>query len=180
MATRQARISAALAVIVTKLNELKALIDGLGGGGGTTITFFQVTDDGTNTQLTTGSATVLSGIWDTPEITNADFSFSSGVLTVNSAGTIELDIIVHSWNNANNRHELHVILDKNSSEVMEASTYTSRNNTQDEGSVIIPGYKSEVTAGDTFRLRVFDIGVAASIGGSTIAGQTYISAKLYK
>ncbi len=150
------------------------------GGSGLTISFFQVKDNGSSTYLTTGAATVLSNIWDVPEITGSDFNFTNGVLLINEPGTIELDILVHSWNNANNRHELHVILDKNNSEVTEASAYTSRNNTQDEGSVIIPGFKSQVEAGDTFRLRVFDVGVAATIGGSNIPNQTYISAKLYK
>ena len=151
-----------------------------GGGGGTTITFFQVQDDGSTGYLTTGTPTVLSNIWDTPSITSADFSFSNGVLTVNSAGTLELDVLVHSWNNANNRHELHIILDRNGSEIVESSSYTSRNNTQDEGSVCIPGFKVAVNAGDTFRLRAFDVGVAATIGAANITGQTYISAKLYK
>lgn len=180
MATRQVRISAAFAKIVSKLNQLKTLIDDLQTGGGTSISFFQVTDNGVSNYLTTGTATVLENIWDAPEIDGPDFNFTNGVLLVNTPGTIEIDILVHSWNNLNNRHELHVILDKNNNEVTEASTYTSRNNTQDEGSVIIPGFKSEVQAGDTFRLRVFDVGVAASIGGGNIPRQTYISAKLYK
>lgn len=149
-------------------------------GGGADISLFMVTDDGTSTQLTTGSAVTVTGIWDTPAITSADFSFASGVLTLNSAGTLEITVMAHSWNNANNRHELHVILRKNGSEIAEASTYTSRNNTQDEGGVVIPSYLSPVVAADTFDLQVFDVGVAASIGGSTIPGQTYISAKLYK
>ncbi|MEO1035214.1 MAG: hypothetical protein AAFX44_06595 [Pseudomonadota bacterium] len=167
-------------------NNLNNRANDPAGGAGAAPSFFQVRDDGSATQLTTGAAADLTGIWDTPEITSIDFGWdgASGVLTLNAAGTLVLDIVVHSWNNANNRHELHVILagDTGSgfSELMEGSTYTSRNNTQDEGSVVIPGFKSVVAAGHEFKLQVFDVGVAASIGGSTIPGQTYISATLFK
>lgn len=154
-----------------------------GGGGGSSPSFFQVEDDGTTTQLTTGSFADVTTIWGTPSITDADFSFTSGVLTVNAAGTLVLDILVHSWNNANNRHELHVRVMRDTgggfAEEVEASSYTSRNNTQDEGKVAIPGFKLAVSSGDEIKIQILDVGVAASVGGSTIPGQTYISATLW-
>lgn len=152
------------------------------GGGGTTITFFQVEDDGTTGQATTGTAADLAGMWGTPSFTDADFSWNgtTGILTVNTTGTLEMDIKVCSWNNANNRHELHAQIYKNGTTVIvEDAQYASRNNTQDEGSVYINGFKDAATATDTYRIRVFDIGVAATIGASAVAGMTYISAKLY-
>ena len=152
------------------------------GGGGTTVTFFQVEDDGTTGQLTTGSAAVLSGMWTTPSLTDSDFSWNgtTGVLTVNTAGTVEFDIKVTTHNNANNRHELHVQLVKNGSTVLvEDAQYASRNNTQDEGSVYLPGFKNTAAVNDTYELRVFNIGVAATVGASNVAGMTYLSAKLY-
>ena len=157
---------------------------GGGGGGGTTVSFFQVKDDGSTGQLTTGSATDLTGIWTTPELTDSDFSWNgtTGVLTLNAAGTLELNINVCSYNNANNRHELHVQIQENTGSwatVQEASNYASRNNTQDEGCVSIPGWLRDVASGDDFKLRIFDIGSAATVGASNVAGETYISAKLY-
>ncbi len=153
-----------------------------GGGGGTTVTFFQVEDDGSTGQATTGSAADLAGMWATPSLTDADFSWNgtTGILTVNTAGTVEFDIKVCSWNNANNRHELHVQLYKNGSTVIvEDAQYASRNNTQDEGSAYICGFKDSASVSDTYRIRVFDIGVAATIGAANVAGMTYLSVKLY-
>lgn len=162
---------------------------GGGGGGsntyyGTSESYFQVEDDGTTGQLTTGTAADLTGIWATPSLTDAtDFSWNgtTGILTVNTSGTVEFDVKVNSYNNANNRHELHIQLYKNGTTVLtEDAQYASRNNTQDEGGAYIHGFKDTATAGDTYRVRVFDIGVAATVGASNVAGQTYISATLKK
>ncbi|MGB1373818.1 MAG: hypothetical protein ACPG6R_11900 [Aequoribacter sp.] len=153
-----------------------------GGGGGTTVTFFQVEDDGSTGQLTTGTAADLSGMWGTASLTDSDFSWNgtTGILTVNTAGTLELDIKVTSYNNLNNRHELHAQVYKNGSTVLvEDAQYASRNNTQDEGSVYINGFKDTAAVDDTYRIRIFDIGVAATVGASNVAGMTYLSAKLY-
>jgi len=153
------------------------------GGGGTTITFFQVEDDGTTGQLTTGTAADLAGMWGSPSLTDSDFSWNgtTGILTVNTAGTIELDIKTTSWQDtANNRHELHVQLYKNGTTVLvEDSQYASRNTTQDKGSAYINGFKDTAAVNDTYRIRVFDVGVAAEIGDANVAGMTYLSAKLY-
>ncbi len=152
------------------------------GGSGTTVTFFQVQDDGSTGQLTTGSAVDLAGMWDTPSITDDDFSWNgtTGILTVNTAGTVEFDVKVCGWNNANNRHELHVQLYKNGSTVLtEDAQYASRNNTQDEGSAYICGFKDTASVDDTYRIRVFDIGVAVTIGSAEVSGMTYLSVKLY-
>lgn len=147
------------------------------------ISFFQVEDDGTTGQLTTGTAADLGGMWGTPSFTDSDFSWNgtTGILTVNTTGTVELNVKVCSWNNANNRHELHAQIYKNGTTVIvEDAQYASRNNTQDEGSVYINGFLDAATATDTYRVRIFDIGVAATVGAANVAGMTYISAKLYK
>ena len=146
------------------------------------ISHFQVEDDGTTGQLTTGSAVAVTSLWATPSITNsADFSFTSGVLTVLKAGVVEFDINVTSWNNAANRHELHVQLRKNGTTIMqENSNYASRDNTEDEGAAGIFGFKLDVAANDTFDILIYDVGVAATIGAAAVAGQSYISATLYK
>lgn len=154
-------------------------------GGGVSIDHFQVRDDGSTGQLTTSGAVDLSGMWGTAFNPGSGFSWNgaTGELTVDAASDVlHLDILVHSWNNLNNRHELHVQIQEQPpagsySTIMEASTYTSRNNTQDEGGVSIPGLKIfSVAAGTKYKLRVSDIGVAATIGASQIANQTYISA----
>lgn len=147
------------------------------------IRFFQVEDDGTTGQLTTGTAADLAGMWGTPSLNTGNFSWNgtTGILTVQEAGIVEFDIKVTSYNNANNRHELHIQLYKNGSTVLvEDSQYASRNNTQDEGSAYICGFKDDAAVNDTYRVRIFDIGVAATVGASNVAGETYISAKLYR
>ena len=160
---------------------------GGGGGGGTTIDHFQVKDDGTTGQLTTGSAVDLAGMWATPDNTGTGFSWNgtTGVLSVTSASdVVEFDINIHSYNNLNNRHELHVQLLEDTgggySVIQEASSYTSRNNTQDEGQVTIGGWKIfNVAANTDYKVRIFDIGVAATVGASNVSGQSYISVKRY-
>lgn len=151
-------------------------------GGGTTVTFFQVEDDGTTGQLTTGTAVDLGGMWGTPSLTDSDFTWNgtTGILTVNTTGTVEFDIKVCGWNNLNNRSELHIQIYKNGSTVLiEDAQYATRNNTQDEGSAYINGFKDSATATDTYRIRIFDVGVAVTVGASNVAGMTYLSAKLY-
>ena len=147
------------------------------------IRFFQVQDDGSTGQLTTGTPTDLAGMWDTPSINTGDFSWNgtTGVLTVNADGIIEVEGNVTGYNEANNRNELKVQLYKNGSTVLvEDSQYASRNNTQRVGSAYVHGFKDSCTSGDTYRLRVYDAGVGVTIGASQIAGDTYLGAKLYK
>lgn len=154
-------------------------------GGGSAPKFFQVADDGTTGQLTTTSDVDLAGIWATPDMTDSDFSWNgaTGELTVTADGTLEFNISVHSWNNANNRSEMHVQIQEDTgsgySTVQEASSYTTRNNTQDEGQVTFPGWKRAVSNGDKFKLRVRHVGVAATVGASNISGQTYLSVTLW-
>ncbi|MEL6301108.1 MAG: hypothetical protein AAFR07_05665 [Pseudomonadota bacterium] len=153
-----------------------------GGGSGLSVSFFQVQDDGSTGQLTTTSFADLAGLWDTPTLTSADFSWdgATGILTALRAGVIEFDAKVTSHNNANNRHELHVQIVKNASTVLvEDSQYASRNNTQDEGSAYIPGFKDTCAANDEYRLRVRHVGVTATIGNANVDADSYLSAKLY-
>ena len=157
-----------------------------GSGGGTTVTRFYVRDDGSTGQLTTGTATDVAGIWAAPIFAEpADFSWNgaTGELTVLNGGVLEVTVSLSSWNNANNRHELHVQIQHQNggsySTVMEASGY-SRNNTQDEVSTPIPNIPIAVTANDKIKVRCFDVGVDATIGAANVAGQSYISARLYK
>jgi len=152
------------------------------GSSGSVITFFQVQDDGVTGQLTTNAPVTLTGIWDTPSLTSPNFSWdgSTGVLTVNASGVVEFDIKTTSWQDANNRHELHVQIFKNgSSVIIEDSQYASRNNTQDEGSAYINGFKDSASINDTYEFRVFDVGVTATIGAANVAGETFVSVKHY-
>lgn len=147
------------------------------------IRFFQVEDDGTTGQLTTGTAADLAGMWGTPSLNTGDFSWNgtTGILTADADGVIEFDVVVTGWNNANNRSETHVQIYKNGSTVItESAQYSTRNNTQDEGGVVIAGFKDSASATDTYRLRVFDVGSAVTIGASAVSGMTWFSAKLYK
>ncbi len=158
------------------------IVSAANGSSGSVITFFQVQDDGVTGQLTTNAPVTLTGIWDTPSLTSPNFSWdgSTGVLTVNASGVVEFDIKTTSWQNANNRHELHVQIFKNgSSVIIEDSQYASRNNNQDEGSAYINGFKDSASINDTYEFRVFDVGVAATIGAPNVAGETYVSVKHY-
>ena len=148
--------------------------------------FFQVKDDGTTGQITNGTATDISGVWDDPQITAQEFNFDnvSGELTVLADGMLDITVVIHTWNNANNRHELHIILLKDDGggfqPIDHSSTYTSRNNTQDEGNAAIPNALVAVTNGDKFKVQMFDIGSPATMGHANVAGQSRITAKLYK
>lgn len=156
--------------------------DATGGGGGTSIAFFQVQDDGTTGQLTTDSAVALAGMWGAPTLDQTGFTWNgtTGTLEIDVDGVVEFDVQATGWNNLNNRHELHVQIYKNGTTVLiEDSNYASRNNTQDEGSADIHGFKDSAVDGDTYQIRVFDVGVAATVGAANVAGMTYISAKLY-
>lgn len=159
------------------------LTDTPSSSGGTTVEFFQASDDGVTGQLTTNSFVAVSGIWATPSLMDsAAFSFdaSTGVLTVNKDGVIEFDTKLVTYNSLNNRHELHIQIQKNNSTVLTADAqYSSRNNTQRIGGAYIMGFKDSAVSGDTYRLRTKDVGVAATIGASQIAGMSYFSAKLY-
>lgn len=158
---------------------------GSGGGGGTTITFFQVQDNATGFgQRTTGSMVPLAGIWNTPTLTHPDFSWdgTTGILTVNKAGTVEFDISVMAHQSTgSNRTQLEVQLLKNgSTSLVRAFNYSHRNGTQDSGGTQLTGFKDTAVATDNYRVRVRSIGVAVDVGSSTDVGRaTYISAKLY-
>ena len=158
-------------------------VQGPAGTNGTVISFFQVEDDGITGQLTTGSATPIIDAWGSPSInTNSKFTWDAvtGEVTVLEAGVVIFDLNASGWNDANNRHELHIVLRENGTvNVIEDSNYASRNNTQDEGSAEISGYKKLVAANDRFSLRVYDVGSPATIGHANVAGQTYMSLTHY-
>lgn len=148
---------------------------------GTTMSFFQVQDDGTTMQDTTGTYEVVAGMWATPTLTNSDYTFNSsnGELTVNTAGIIEFDCKLVTYQNGNNRHELYIELQKNGTQLTFDSQYASRNNTNRIGGAYIMGFKDSCIIGDVYRIRTKDVGVNALIGHLQISGTSYISAKLY-
>ena len=146
--------------------------------------FFQVADAGTSMQSTTANYAPVIGVWNTPTINDSDFTFvnATGVLTVNTTGIVEFDLKATTrQQGSNSRHELYVELfdATNSNSLVIDAQYASRSSAQRVGSAYIIGFKVNVTAGDTFTMRVKDVGVPASIGDSLIAGSTYLSAKLY-
>lgn len=171
------------AVLQTIGADIKALMT----GGGSAVQHFFVEDDGVAGQLTTGSFVTLAGVWSAPSRQDSAFSFDSvtGILTMNAGGYLSLTSNTHSWNDLNNRHELHTRLRRAVGAgafvtMKESSSYTSRNNTQDEGQTVIPSFKFSVAAGDRIDLQIRDVGVAATVGAPNVAGQTYLSAELYQ
>jgi len=148
---------------------------------GTNTSFFQVQDDGVTGQVVSSGYQNAAIFWDTPTITNSDFTFdnSLGHLTVNKAGIIEIDAKLASYNSANNRHELYIELQKNGVSLTSDAQYASRNNTQRVGGAYIMGFKADAVIGDIFKLRTKRVGVEATIGVTTAAKMSYFSAKLY-
>ena len=150
-------------------------------GGGTNISFFQVQDDGVTGQLTTTAFVTVGGMWATPTLTGADYTFSAatGQLQINKAGTIEFDCKLASYQTLNNRHELYIELQKNGVTLVSDAQYASRSSAQRVGGSYIMGYKDSCTSGDIYRLRTKHTGVAATIGVTSAANMSYFSAKLY-
>lgn len=154
-------------------------------GGGTTITMFQVQDNATGTgQTTTGTMADIAGIWGTPSFLESGFAWdgTAGILTINDPGTVEFDInVMAHQSTGSNRTQIEIELYKNGTTVLvRAFNYSHRNGTQDAGGVTITGFKDNAADGDTYRVRVRDIGIAVNVGSATVVGgATYISAKLY-
>jgi hypothetical protein len=125
-------------------------------------------------------------MWGTPAVSDTPYSWNgtTGELTINAVGVPDFTVVVQGWNNANNRNETHVLLLRDTgggySKIAENSNYSSRNNTQDEGGAMIPGFLvPDHSSGDKYKLQVFDIGVAVTIGAANVANQTYLSVRLY-
>lgn len=148
---------------------------------GTTVTFFQVQDDGITGQAVTNGYQNVAGLWDTPSLTDSDFTFdnSLGHLTVKKDGVIEIDAKLVSYNTGNNRHELYIELQKNGVSLISDAQYASRNLTQRLGGAYIMGFKDSCSVGDIYKLRTKRVGVTADLGTNTGAGMSYFSAKLY-
>lgn len=150
------------------------------------ISHFQVFDDGTTTQATTTTPTVVTNLWASADISTSDITFtdSTGRATFNTAGTAVIDAKAVTYQTANNRHELHIrILHWNGSTLNiydESANYASRNTTQREGDATIPGLKIEVGVNDYIVMAVYHIGVAGTLGAAQVAGQTRISITLFK
>lgn len=165
----------------TQLSDADITALGYVKSSGTDISFFQVNDDGATGQLVTNGYQNAAGFWDTPTLTNSDFTFDNtlGHLTVNTAGTIEIDAKLVTWQDENNRHELYIELQKNGVTLIADAQYASRNLNQRVGGAYLMGFKTSVSSGDILKLRTKRVGVAATIGINTAANMSYFSAKLY-
>lgn len=155
------------------------------GDGGTVIKSFMVAGDGgVTSQTTTGTLTDLTGIWASPTITNASFSWNgaTGTLTVLEAGPVEFDISVMGHQaSGGNRSTMQIALEKNGSTVL-ASTYNyaSRNTTDDKGGCHINGFFDEASVNDIYRVQIANSsGVAMNVNDSSVPRGTWLTAKLY-
>jgi len=165
----------------TQLSDADITALGYVKTSGANISFFQVQDDGVTGQIVTAGYFDAVNFWDTPTLTDADFTFNStlGHLTVNKAGIIEIDAKLVTYNALNNRHELYIELQKNGVSLVADSQYASRNNNQRVGGAYISGFKDSAAIGDIYKLRTKRTGVNATIGVTTAAKMSYLSAKLY-
>tara|TARA_R110002012_G_scaffold260724_1_gene442440 strand:- start:159 stop:1250 length:1092 start_codon:yes stop_codon:yes gene_type:complete len=149
---------------------------------GTQISLFQVQDDGVTGQTVTNGYLNVQGLWNTPSITNSDFSFdaSLGHLTTNVAGIIEIDTQMLAYSVLNNRVQLMVQIQKNGATLTIDSNYATRNVTQRTGSASIHGFKDSCSIGDIYKIRVKKVGQEVSLGTVGAAKGCYFSAKIYK
>ena len=158
---------------ITALGYVKSGID---------ISFFQVQDDGTTGQTVGNAYLNVQGLWDTPTLTDSDFTFdaTTGQLTTNAAGIIEIDTQMLAYSSLNNRVQLMVEIQKNGTTMVSDSNYATRNVTQRTGSVSIHGFKDACSIGDIYKIRVKRVGQSVSLGTVDAALGSYFSAKLYK
>ncbi len=144
---------------------------------------FNVVDDGATGKLTTNSFADIDTIWDTPAVLDASgysWNSSTGALTVLKSGNLQITLKIVTWNNLNNRHQLVLRINKNGTFMIGDSQYASRSNTQDEGGAYIPSFIMPVAANDVITFQAKDVGVAATMGGSTqVSKMSYISGVLY-
>ena len=165
----------------TQLSDADITALGYVKTSGTTMSFFQVQDDGVTGQTVTNGYNDAISLWDTPSLTSSDFSFdaTSGVLTVNTAGVLEVDAKLVGVTTANNRVEMYIQLQKNGVELVSDAQYSIRSNNQSTGGAYIMGYKVNAAIGDRFKLRTKRVGVVADLGINNAANMSYFSAKLY-
>lgn len=144
-----------------------------GGGGGFTMTYFQSTKSG-DSSMSTSWADITG--WLTPTHTHADYSFntSTGVLTINTAGDYEVTahLLVPG---GSNRSETGVRVLKNGGTIAgcESRNYSSRNTSQNEGAVSIPGFIVSCAATDVLKVQGIYVGTATVAA----ARGTYFQAK---
>lgn len=133
------------------------------GGGGFTPTYFQATKSGSQTMNNGSFANITT--WLTPTHTHSDYSFNntSGVLTINTSGDYEVTAHILATGGSN-RTEAGVRVVRNSSVITgcESRNYSSRNTSQNEGSVCIPGFLVSCVATDTLNVQGLYVGTAAS------------------
>ena len=166
----------------TQLSDAEITALGYVKTTGTQISLFQVQDDGVTGQDVTSGYLNVQGLWDTPSVTNSDFSFdaSLGHLTTNTAGIIEMDTQMLAYSTNNNRVQLMVEIQKNGTSLVSDSNYATRNLTQRTGSVSIHGFKDSCSIGDIYKIRVKRVGPEVTLGTIDAALGCYFSAKLYK
>tara|TARA_R110002050_G_scaffold58647_1_gene131498 strand:+ start:17362 stop:18555 length:1194 start_codon:yes stop_codon:yes gene_type:complete len=165
----------------TQLSDADITALGYVKTSGKDISFFQVQDDGVTGQTVLAGYFDAINFWDTPTITDADFTFNGtlGHLTINKSGLIEIDAKLVTYNTLNNRHELYIELQKNGVSLVSDAQYASRNSAQQVGGAYIMGFKDNASAGDIYKLRAKRTGVDADIGINDAAKMSYFSAKLY-
>jgi len=145
-----------------------------GGGGGFTPTYFQSTKSG-DSAMSGGSFADITA-WLAPTHTHSDYSFntSTGVLTINTAGDYEVTAHILAPGGTN-RTETGIRILKNLAVIVgcESRNYSSRNASQNEGALSIPGFLVNCNAADTLKVQ------GLYIGTSTVAAArgTYFQVK---
>ena len=155
-----------------------------GGGGGTTINFFQVQDNSGAGQTLTGTnsyADINSSIWNTA-FSGTGFSWDGSELTVSSASdAIEFNVSIQGITALNNRVEIGVRLMEDTGSgyttLTTVNQYALRNNVQNEGNVtLVSFYAFNVASGTKYKIQTAKTGVNCEIGTQ---GGTYFNAKRF-
>ena len=148
---RREEISSGFTRIVQKLNELKALIDGLGGGSSKEYASFYLDTGGLTGQAGTERTIVINSthVNSNPSV----FSLATNQITVNKTGDYKIDADVYFNNSSTSRTEYTIWLELDGVEVegSRAGIYQRGYDSGTTGSInlIIP-----ITAGQVLEIRI--------------------------
>ena len=132
------------------------------GGGGFTPTYFQSTKSG-DTGMSSSWADITG--WLAPTHTHADYSFntSTGVLTINTAGDYQVTAHILAIGGSNRTETgARIMLNGGVITGCESRNYSSRNASQNEGFIAIPGFLVACNATDTLKVQGIYVGTAST------------------
>lgn len=161
----------------TEYRKLQAEVGGdralgwsaIGSGGGGSVDVYQSFKS--NSQVTTGTPTDLTGWAEDIATSSVAIDSASGEVTFNDAGVylVSCHVVGEDTAGNNGRCELNIKMqiDRGAGYVDAPAAidaqYAIRNNTQDQGSAQFDNYALEVDSGNKIKIQVFDVGIPVEI-----------------